>query len=167
MSDLPTYRLERVFDAPRAMVWRAWTDPELLNRWYGPGVETIIHEFDLRPGGSWRNEMKWGENSDRSRMDFQEVVEQERMVWHHSSTDADWNVASNARMPDWPRTLLTTVTFEDEGARTKLCLTQVPMNASEAEIACFAEMMAGMDKGWGSGFAIIEEILAELQGKTS
>ena len=47
------YVVEREFDASREMVWRAWTDPELLARWYGPGVETIIHEFDLKPGGSW------------------------------------------------------------------------------------------------------------------
>ena len=55
MSELPEYRLDRVFDAPRELVWRAWTDPEILHRWYGPGAETIIHTFDLqpeeRPGG--------------------------------------------------------------------------------------------------------------------
>jgi len=65
MSDLPEYILDRVFDAPREMVWRAWTDPELLSRWYGPGVETIIHKFDLKPGGVWLNEMKMGDKSDQ------------------------------------------------------------------------------------------------------
>ena len=37
MSDVPTYVLEREFDAPRELVWKVWTDPELLPRWYGPG----------------------------------------------------------------------------------------------------------------------------------
>ena len=64
MSDLPEFVLDRAFDAPRELVWRAWTDPELLNRWYGPGVETIIHKFNLEPEGTWLNEMKmsggWG-----------------------------------------------------------------------------------------------------------
>ena len=41
MSERPEYVLDRVFEAPREMVWRAWTDPELLPRWYGPGAETI------------------------------------------------------------------------------------------------------------------------------
>ena len=63
MSEVAQYSLERIFDAPREMVWRAWTDPELLHRWYGPGVETIIHQFDLRPGGAWLNEMRWGESN--------------------------------------------------------------------------------------------------------
>lgn len=163
MSELPEYVLERVFDAPRDMVWRAWTDPELLARWYGPGVETIIHKFDLKPGGEWRNEMKWGEKSDRSKMLFQEVVPEEKMVWHHCSTDSEWNVTSNPMMPNWPRKLLTTVTFEDNGGKTNVRLTQVPMDASDAEIACFAEMMSGMDNGWGSGYKIMDEIFAELQ----
>lgn len=167
MSKLPEYILDRVFDAPREMVWRAWTNPELLSRWYGPGIDTIIHKFDLEPGGVWLNEMKWGEKSDLSKMAFQEVIPLEKMVWHHSSTDADWNVVSNPMMPDWPRILLTTVTFSDEGSKTKVRLSQVPLDASDAEVACFASAMAGMDKGWGSGFNIIEEILAELQAENA
>ncbi|MEM7461376.1 MAG: SRPBCC domain-containing protein [Pseudomonadota bacterium] len=163
MADLPEYVIDRVFDAPLPLVWRAWTDPELLSRWYGPGVETIIHEYDLRPGGVWRNEMKWGENSDLSKMAFVEVVPEKKIVWHHSSTDKDWNIATNPMMPDWPKVLLTVVTFEEQAGKTRVRLTQTPMDASDAEIACFANMMAGMDKGWGSGFAIIEEILGELQ----
>jgi uncharacterized protein YndB with AHSA1/START domain len=163
MTELPEYKIVRVFDAPRDLVWRAWTDPKILNRWYGPGVETIIHEFDLRPGGVWRNEMKWGENSDLSKMTFQEVSPKEKIVWHHASVDANWDVVSNARMPDWPRVLLTTLTLEDLGATTSSTLTQIPLDATEAEIACFADKMANMDHGWGSGYKIMDEVLAELQ----
>ena len=50
MSELPEYVLDRIFDAPRPLVWRAWTDPQLLARWYGPGVETIIHTDISRDG---------------------------------------------------------------------------------------------------------------------
>ena len=50
MSDLPEFVLDRVFAAPPELVWRAWTDPEILKRWYGPNVETVIHEFTLEPG---------------------------------------------------------------------------------------------------------------------
>ncbi len=164
MSDLPEYILDRVFDAPRDMVWRAWTDPALLARWYGPNVETIIHKFDLKPGGVWLNEMKWGDKSNCSKMTFQEVVAPEKLVWHHTMTDTDWNIAANPMMPDWPRILLTTVTFEENGATTNVRLTQIPFEATAAEIACFKEAMAGMDKGWGSGYAILDEMLRELRG---
>ena len=164
MSELPEYVLDRLFDAPREMVWRAWTDPDLLHRWYGPNIETIIHKFDLMPGGMWLNEMKWGGNSNFSKMIFQEVSEPSKLVWHHhSSTNSDWNDTPNPMMADWPRLLLTTVKFEDMGGKTNVRLSQVPLEATDAEIACFAEAMVNMDKGWGSGYAIMDEMFVELQ----
>ena len=145
------------------MVWRAWTDPELLARWYGPGVDTIIHKFDLKPGGEWLNEMKWGEKSYLSKAVFQEVIPEEKMVWHHSATDTDWNIVSSPMMADWPRVLLTVVTFKDEGEKTRVRLTWTPLDASEAEMTCFANVVGNMGKGWESGFAIMDEMFAEMQ----
>ena len=165
MSDLPEYKLDRIFDAPRDMVWRAWTDPELLQRWYGPNIETIIHEFDLQPGGSWLNEMKWGDKSDFSKMTFQEVTQPEKLVWHHCSADSDWNIISSPMMADWPRVLLTTVLFEEMGDKTNVRLSQIPIDGTDAELACFAAMMGGMDKGWGGGYTIMDEMFVELQSE--
>ncbi len=167
MSELPEYILDRIFDAPRELVWRAWTDPELLHRWYGPGIETIIHKFDLKPGGSWLNEMQWGGNSDFSKMVFQEVTQPERLVWHHSSSDSDWNIITSPMMAEWPRVLLTTVIFEDMGDKTKVRLSQVPIEATDAEIACFAGGMDRFGKGWEAGYAIMDEMFAELQAENT
>lgn len=163
MSDRPVYVLERDFDAPRELVWKTWTDPVLLARWYGPGAETIIHQLDVSPGGWWLNEMKWGDTSHFQMAEYTEVTAPERLVWLHSVTDADWNVIANPMMPDWPRVLLTTVTFGDTGRGTRLCLTWEPQDASPAEVACFAAALDNLDKGWGAGMALLEEILAELQ----
>ena len=163
MSELPEYKLDRAFNAPVELVWRAWTDPKLLHRWYGPNVETVIHRYDLKPGGLWLNEMKMRGRSDYSKMIFQEVIPPQKLVWHHCSTDAEWNIAANPMMPDWPRVLLTTAVFTEVGNKTNVRLTQVPLEATAAEIACFAKMMAGMDGGWGKGYAIMDELLAELQ----
>ncbi len=166
MSELPEYKLERIFNATRDMVWRAWTDPELLHRWYGPNIETIIHKFDLEPGGMWLNEMKWGGNSNFSKMVFQEITKPSRLVWHHySSTDSEWNIVPNSMMADWPPLLLTTVIFEDMGTKTKVCLSQVPIDATDKEINCFETNMAGMDKGWGGGYAIMDEMFLELKAE--
>lgn len=159
MTELPIYMYRREFDAPLARVWKTWTDPVLLAQWYGPGVETIIHAYDLRPGGHWLNEMKWSGNSHYSRMDFVEVQNHDKLVWNHSSTNSEWVIAANEMMPDWPKTLLTTVTFSDKGATSSIKLEQVPVDASEAEIACFAKMMGGMDNGWGKGFDLFADIL--------
>jgi len=163
MSDLPTYVLERTFDAPRALVWRTWTEAALLSRWYGPNVETIIHRLEVRPGGLWLNEMRMGEESSYQRTEYREVVEPERLVCLMSNADSDWNIAPNPMMQDWPRTLLTTVTFEESGERTLMRLTWKPHEASEAEIACFAGAIAGMERGWAAGMKLLADLLAELQ----
>ena len=92
MSDGPTYVLEREFDAPRELVWQTWTDPELLPRWYGPGVETIVHHLEVKPGGLWLDEMRMGGGSHYERVEYTEVTPPERLVWLHSVCDADWNV---------------------------------------------------------------------------
>ncbi|MEC8195338.1 MAG: hypothetical protein VX228_03220 [Pseudomonadota bacterium] len=57
MSDLPTYMYKRTFEGTLGQIWQAFSDPKLLSVWYGPGVETVIHEFDLRPGGRWLNSL--------------------------------------------------------------------------------------------------------------
>ena len=163
MSDLPEYVLEREFDAPIELVWRAWTDPELLQRWYGPGAETTIHRFDLVPGGEWLNEMAWGDNANYQRIVFQEVDQPNKLVWlHYSSTNANWEPVSNPMMPGWPAMLMTNVSFAKQGDKTLVTLRQVPHEASDDEIACFAEMMKNMDGGWGAGYKVIDEILAEI-----
>lgn len=163
MSELPTYVLDRVFDAPRELVWRAWTDPVLLPRWYGPRVKTIVHGLDLRPGGLWLIEMQWGGKSHYQRVEYTDVIPRQRLVWLHSSSDADWNIIPSPMMADWPRVLLTTVTFDDDGGRTRLRLTWVPHEASAAEIACFAAAIDGMGKGWASGMELLATLLVELQ----
>jgi uncharacterized protein YndB with AHSA1/START domain len=162
MGELPTYILERTFDAPRELVWRGWTDPVLFARWYGPNVETIIHRLDLKPGGLLLIEMRWEANSSFQRVEYAEVAPPERLVWLQSNADSEWNVSANPKMPDWPRVLLATVTFDEDGARTRMRLTWMPHEASDAEIACFAAAIDGLGKGWNAGMELLAKLLAEL-----
>ena len=154
----PEFRIEHDFALTRDQVWRAWTDPALLAEWYGPGVETLIPEFDLKPGGRWLTEMKWGDQSHRQIVEFKEVAAPERLVWHHHSADADWSVAANSMMPDWPRTLLSELTLTERDGQTSLVLVQTPVDASPDELACFENMSAGMGQGWTKGFAILADL---------
>lgn len=163
MTELPIYELKRTFKAPPALVWRTWTEPELVQRWYGPGVTSIVHKMDVREGGEWLHEMQWGGNSNYQRADYSEVAEHQKLVWLHSNTDADWALAANPMMPDWPRWLLTTVTFEPNGESCEMVLTWAPHNANDAEIACFAGAMENLGNGWGKGMELLEAILEELQ----
>lgn len=164
MTDLPTYVLDRTFKATPDLVWRTWTEPELVQRWYGPGVTSIVHKMDVREGGEWLHEMKMQKMSSYQRADYSEVTPHEKLVWLHGNTDENWVVCANQMMPDWPRLLLTTVTFKADGDKCQMRLTWVPHEATDAEIAFFAGAMENMGSGWGKGMELLEEVLEELKG---
>lgn len=163
MNELPSYVLEREFDAPRELVWKAWTDPQLIGRWYGPGVETITHKLDASKGGEWLCEMKMRGGSGYQKAEYTEVTPPERLVWLHTTTDADWNTVSNPMMPNWPNALLSTLTLTEDGGKTAMTFTWIPHQPSDAEIECFAGSLPGLDKAWGAGMDGLAKLLAELQ----
>ena len=75
----------RVFDAPRALVFAAFTDPKHLAQWWGPnGFTTTTHSFDFRPGGVWRFVMHGPDGRDfQNHVTYDEIVPPERLVYHH------------------------------------------------------------------------------------
>jgi uncharacterized protein YndB with AHSA1/START domain len=77
----------RVFNAPRELVFQAWTDPDQLVQWWGPkGFTNTFHEFDMRPGGIWRFVMHGPNGVDyQNKSVFVEVVNPERIVFDHVS----------------------------------------------------------------------------------
>jgi uncharacterized protein YndB with AHSA1/START domain len=111
-----TLVITRTFDAPRAMVFKAWTEPEQLMKWWGPkGFSTPSCEIDLRPGGSYRIRMRSPEGREFWwRGTYREVLAPERLVWTFTYEDS-------AGTPLSPEILLT-VLFEDEGSQTRLTL---------------------------------------------
>lgn len=82
-----SFENSRVFEAPRERVFRAWTDPEQLKRWWGPtGFTNTFHEFDPRPGGHWRFVMHGPDGTDhKNHSTFVEIIEPERIVFDHVS----------------------------------------------------------------------------------
>src|SRR3954464_2525826 len=78
----------RVFDAPRELVYKAWTDPEHVAQWWGPnGFTNTIHEMDVRPGGVWRFIMHGPDGTDyKNEVEYLEVVKPELLVYLHEST---------------------------------------------------------------------------------
>ncbi len=109
--------LTRLFDAPRALVFRAWTRPEHLVRWWGPkGFTTPSCEMDVRPGGAFRILMRSPEGTDhRLRGVYREIVEPERLVFTWAWEDEDGNPGHET---------VVTVTLAEQGARTELTLHQ-------------------------------------------
>jgi uncharacterized protein YndB with AHSA1/START domain len=114
----------RIFDALRALVFEAWTDPMRVGQWWGPnGFTTTTHAFDFRPGGVWRFVMHGPDGRDyQNRIVFDEIVRSERLVYRHpGGADVE------------PVQIHVTVTFEDEGAKTKLTMRHVFATAAERD----------------------------------
>lgn len=96
----------RIFNAPRELVFKMWTDPEHIVKWWGPtGFRNTIFEMDVRPGGKWRHMMHGPDGVDyKNESIYLEVVKPERLVYQHVSAPG----------------FISTVTFEDLGDKTKV-----------------------------------------------
>jgi uncharacterized protein YndB with AHSA1/START domain len=121
--------ITRVFDAPRELVYAAWTDPEHLQRWYAPRGCTIqFAAIDLRPGGTFHSCIRTPDGHDCwCKGVYREIVAPERIVFTMAIADEHGNLVGpiEAGMdPDWPRETTVTVTFAEQGAQTKLTLHQ-------------------------------------------
>lgn len=161
-SDRPEFLITRLFDAPRGLVWQAWTDPAMVAQWFGPkGCTTRIASLDLRPGGVWHSCMTMpGGQEMWGKFVFREVAPPERLVWLHSFSDAQGNITRHPLSADWPLIMLTSLTLEEVGSKTKLTLTMMPHEATAAECRTFAEGMAGMNIGWSGSFEQLDLLLA-------
>jgi uncharacterized protein YndB with AHSA1/START domain len=150
--------IERTFDAPRALVWRAWTEPEHVARWWGPrGFTTRVEALDLRTGGRSHYVMIGPDGAEYPASGtFREVVPGEKIV----TTDefGDGNEPPN---PDLPQGMILTCLFEelDGGARTRLTL---HISHPTAEDRRKHEEM-GVVAGWGSSLDCLEDHLAALE----
>jgi uncharacterized protein YndB with AHSA1/START domain len=128
-------RLVRVYDAPVALVWEAWTDPAQVAQWWGPrGFTLTTHRRDLRVGGTWEYTMHGPDGTDYPNFTrYHEVVPRERLVYDHGATSAD--AAPMFRV---------TVLFRDRGGRTELdlCMT-LPTPDAAREARAFIRAAGG------------------------
>jgi uncharacterized protein YndB with AHSA1/START domain len=117
--------ITRIFDAPRRLVFKLWTEPEHLVVWWGPrGFTTISDRLDVRPGGAWSRSMQAPDGSIiRKHGIYREIVAPERLVLTYITDDAAGNPG--------PETLVT-VTFADIGGRTRLTLRQAILESVAA-----------------------------------
>ena len=123
--------ITRILDAPRKLVWKAWTDVELFKKWWGPKDYTCpVSKMDFRVSGKYLHCMRSLDGQEYwSTGVYQEIIPMEKIVCTDSFADAQGNAisASEMGMPgdDWPSELHVTVTFEDLGTKTKMTLRHV------------------------------------------
>jgi uncharacterized protein YndB with AHSA1/START domain len=155
--------ITRTFDAPRELVWRAWTEPEHFMRWWGPEHYTSpVAKMDLRVGGTYLASIRSPEGQDfYSTGEYREITPPERLVFTDAFADAEGNVvpASYYGMEgEWPDNILITVTLEEENGRTHLTMRQDGIPTGE-----MGEQMA---VGWNEYFDKLAAALVGSQATT-
>jgi uncharacterized protein YndB with AHSA1/START domain len=114
--------ITRIFDAPRRLLFKMWTEPEHLVRWWGPaGFTMIFSRMDVRQGGAWTRSIQAPDGSViRKHGVYREIVPPERLVFTYVTDDPEGNPG---------RETLVTVSFVDLGGKTRLTLHQAPFQA--------------------------------------
>lgn len=145
--------ITRIFDAPRDLVFRVWTDPRHVARWWGPTWFTNpLCEMDVRPGGAILIHMADPDGVVYPMKGmFREIVEPERLVFTSSAFhDEDGTPLFEA---------VNTITFEEEGSKTKVTVQAVIINAKPGAEG----PLSGMEEGWNQSFGKLADLLAEIR----
>lgn len=142
--------ITRILDAPRDLVFKAWTDPQHMAQWWGPkGFTNPVCDMDVRPGGKIRIHMRAPDGVVHPMTGvFNEFVPPERLVFTAVAEDMAGNPLLEA---------LTTVTFAEHGGKTKLTV-----QASAVGLAPTApQMLAGMEAGWNQSLDRLAALVAK------
>jgi uncharacterized protein YndB with AHSA1/START domain len=140
--------ITRVFDAPRALVFKVWTDPKHIRNWWGPkNFPAVDLSMDVRPGGRWRNRLRSTETGDDLWHGgvFREVVPPERLVFTFA-----WDEAGERGLET-----LVTVTFAEQNGKTLMTFRHEPFRSVEER--------EGHKGGWTSTFDRLDEHLAQMR----
>ena len=142
--------ITREFDARRALVWRAWTTPDLIHRWWAGQRGTMKSvDVDLRVGGTWRYVMGAGEHEVAFHGEFREIVPEERIVTTEVFEGAPPTDAGD---------VLNVVTFSEADGRTTLeLLVQCPNQEIRDAI-----MDSGMEVGMQEQYDVLEQLVITL-----
>ena len=129
--------ITRILNAPRELVWKAWIDPKHVALWWGPkGFTNPVCDLDVRPGGAIRIHMRAPTGIVYPMTGvFQEVIEPERIVFTSAALDDKGNPMFE---------VLTTVTFSEQGGKTKQIMRARVIKMTPQA----APYIAGMEQGW-------------------
>ncbi|HME39386.1 MAG TPA: SRPBCC family protein [Steroidobacteraceae bacterium] len=151
--------LERVVDVPKELVWRAWTNPELLKKWFTPVPwQTVDCEIDLRPGGIFRTVMKGPEGQEFSNAGcYLEIVENQKLVWT-GALGPGYRPRRSAENSADSFLMTAVISLESVGERTKY--TALVIHGDEEARKKHEQM--GFSQGWGKALDQLVAVAKKL-----
>ena len=164
-STAKPFVISRVFNAPRELVWKAWTDVEHLKKWFGPaGTFMPVSKMDLLPGGTFHYCQRGPDGKDMwGKWVLREVQPPERLVLVQCFSDEKGGAVRHPMAPTWPLETLSTTTFSESNGKTTMTIQWEPYHANEEEKKTFDGAHDGMNMGWGGTLDKLDAYLAEVQ----
>jgi uncharacterized protein YndB with AHSA1/START domain len=141
--------ITRTLDAPRELVWKAWSEPERMKQWWGPkgsAVEEI--RMDFRPGGTCLYRFRFAGQEMWGKFVYREIAAPERIVWVNSFSNANSEVTRHPLSPAWPAEMLSTLTLTEEQGKTTVTIRWIPISPTDEERRTFEHGHASMQQGW-------------------
>lgn len=165
VANADAFAISRTFNAPRELMWKAWTESDRMAKWFGPkGVTNIHSKNDLRPEGVYHYGMKTPDGKDIwGKWVYREIVEPRKLVFVTSFSDPKGGITRHPMAPEWPLEMLSTITFDENGDKTTVTVKWAPINASAVERKTFDDGRASMKGGWSGTFDALVAYLAEVQ----
>jgi uncharacterized protein YndB with AHSA1/START domain len=159
----PELVITHTFDAPRELVFKAWTESEGLMHWWGPaGFEMHVAKFELRPGGVFHYSMKSPDGQEMwGKFEYREIVEPETLIFTNSFSDAEGNTIRAPFSPVWPLEVLNIMTFTEHEGKTEFTMRGGPINATEEERTAFEAMRDNVKQGFAGTFQQLTDYLAK------
>jgi uncharacterized protein YndB with AHSA1/START domain len=157
--------ISRTFNAPRDLVWKAWTEQERLAQWFGPkGMERFFGALDFRVGGTFHYGLKMPNGEAFYGLwKFLEITPTTKLKLESGFADKDKNYVRHPMAPVWPLRNLSTTTFDEKDGKTTVTVSWEPLNATDEEVKLFNDSHASMTGGWGGTFDLLEEYLFNNQ----
>lgn len=166
LAGKPTERpfvIARVFDSPRELVWKAWTERERMQWWGAKGIAIHHAGPECRHGGTFHYCIKTPDGREAcSKRVIHEAILQERLVFMNSFSDATGGLTRHPMSPHWPQEMLSTIIFGAENDKTHLAINWLPLNAREVEQKTFHEGHKSIQKGWTGTLDRLAEYLAKV-----
>ena len=166
-SAVPTPDSEFVFtrllDAPRDVVWKAWTKADALAQWWGPkGSKITVVKLEFRPGGTFHYAMQFPQGAPMwGLFVYREITPPGRIVWLNGFADAEGRVVRGPFSPLLPMQMLNTLTLTEAGGKTTVTIRSIAHEATAQEHAFFAGMRASMQQGYGGTMDQLAAYLAK------
>lgn len=158
-------KIVREFNAPRQLVFDAWTKVEHLNNWMFPmqGCSCEFVKADIKTGGSSLHKVTMPNGHEMWLFtQYEEVTFPEKLVFLQYFSNDNGDIVPMQHILNWPKDMLATLSFEEIEGKTTITFLWEPRNPTTEEIVAFESTRADHGKGWGAGMQQLHIYLSSL-----